>query len=92
MLFVSVLEVGPGFHEGLTGRENIYLKGSAILGITKYLLLRISVIRIRVRQMFRRQRRWNVGVEYAKWDVARSDCATRYPHDGIRRKRLCYSR
>jgi hypothetical protein len=48
----------------LTGRENIYLKGS-ILGMTKYLLLRISVGN-RIQQMLHRQRRWNVGVQYAK--------------------------
>ena len=30
----SMLEVGTGFHPGLTGRENVYLNG-AILGMTK---------------------------------------------------------
>lgn len=42
----SLLEVGTGFHEELTGRENIYLNGS-ILGMTK------KEINVRLDQIFK---------------------------------------
>lgn len=35
----SLLEVGTGFHQEMTGRENIYLNG-AIMGMTKYEITR----------------------------------------------------
>ena len=35
----SLLEVDTGFHQGLTGRENIFLNG-AILGMTRAEILR----------------------------------------------------